>query len=70
MFIRMPLVVVLLAGSHSAQTPPRVWINNELNDWPAPVAGLGVRPCFFSEREYYAVPGDNLRTYPVYSPDR
>ena len=56
--------------SHSAQTPPRVWADSELTDWPAPIAGLGVRPGFFPEREYYAVPGDNLRTYPVYAPDR
>ena len=32
------------------------------------MAGLGVPPGHFSEKEYYAVPTDNLRTYPVYHP--
>ena len=29
-----------------------------------------VRPGHFTASEYYAVPGENLRTYPVYRPDR
>jgi hypothetical protein len=29
-----------------------------------------MRPGHFSKREYYAVPVDNYRTYPVYLPDR
>jgi hypothetical protein len=28
-----------------------------------------VRPAHYSSAEYYSVPGDNLRTYPVYHPD-
>jgi hypothetical protein len=49
---------------------PRVWDEKELADWATPVAGLNVPPAFFSEREYYAAPVENLRTYPVYAPDR
>ena len=48
---------------------PRLWAAKELADWATPVAGLGVRPGFVSEEEYYAAPVDNLRTYPVYHPD-
>ena len=39
-------------------------------NWATPVAGLNVRPHHLSEKEYYATPVDNLRTYPVYYPDR
>jgi hypothetical protein len=47
-----------------------VWDDAELAHWATPIAGLGVRPGFFAERDYYAVAGDNLRSYPVYHPDR
>jgi hypothetical protein len=55
-----------------AQTPgvTKTWDDAALADWATPIAGLGVRPGHFAEREYYRVAGDNLRTYPVYHPDR
>ncbi len=49
---------------------PKVWDEAELAEWATPLAGLGKRPGHFSTREYYAAPVDNLRTYPVYHPDR
>jgi mono/diheme cytochrome c family protein len=49
---------------------PRIWDEKELAGWATPLAGLGVPPSFFSEKEYYAAPIDNLRTYPVYHPRR
>jgi hypothetical protein len=49
---------------------PKTWDDAKLAEWAVPVAGLGVRPGHFSEREFYAAPVDNLRTYPVYLPDR
>lgn len=49
---------------------PKIWDAEQLADWATPVAGLGVRPGFVSEKEYYAAPVDNLRTYPVYHPRR
>jgi hypothetical protein len=66
------ILLLLVFAAQFAQTPalPRAWDEVALSDWATPVAGLGVRPGHFSEREYYAVPGDNLRTYPVYHPDR
>src|SRR5262245_21356357 len=48
---------------------PRIWNDRDLADWATPIAGLNVRPAHFSEAEYYAVPGDNLKSYPVYHPD-
>src|SRR5438477_11988574 len=35
-----------------------------------PVAGLNIRPTHISAKEYYSLAIDNLRTYPVYFPDR
>ena len=54
-----------------AQAPrvPRIWDDAALADWATPVAGLNVRPSHYSSAEYYTVPGDNLRTYPIYHPD-
>ena len=51
-------------------TVPRIWDDAALADWATPVAGLNVRPSNYTSAEYYAVPGDNLRTYPVYPPDK
>jgi len=47
---------------------PRIWDDRELATWATPVAGLGLPPGHFSEKEYYAAPIVNLRTYPVYHP--
>jgi hypothetical protein len=61
-----------IASIASAQTRqiPRTWDEKALVNWATPVAGLNVRPHHLSEKEYYATPVDNLRTYPVYYPDR
>lgn len=49
---------------------PKIWDEKALANWATPIAGLGVAPGFYSEKEYYAAPIDNLRTYPVYHPNR
>lgn len=48
----------------------KVWDDAALADWAMPVAGLNVRPTHISSSDYYSLAVDNLRTYPVYSPDR
>jgi hypothetical protein len=80
-----PPVALLLAASIglaatfvTAQTPagswrpqiPRVWDEAALADWATPLAGLNVRPAHMSAREYYAIPEENLKSYPVYMPGR
>jgi hypothetical protein len=50
-------------------TTPRIWSDAALADWATPVATINIRPAHIAEAEYYAVPADNLRTYPVYHPD-
>jgi hypothetical protein len=49
---------------------PKIWDEKQLATWATPVAGIGIPPTFYSEKEYYAAPVDNVRTYPVYAPDR
>ena len=49
---------------------PKIWDAKELAMWATPIAGVNAKPHFYSEEEYYAAPVDNLRTYPVYHPDR
>src|SRR6185295_15138379 len=51
-------------------TVPKIWDAKELATWATPIAGVGSPPHFYSEAEYYAAPVDNVRTYPVYHPDR
>jgi hypothetical protein len=49
---------------------PRIWDDDALKDWVTPIAALKVRQGHYTAAEYYAVPADNLRTYPVYRPDK
>ena len=56
--------------SRAAITVPKIWDAKQLATWATPVAGIGITGTFYSEEEYYATPVDNLRTYPVYAPDR
>src|ERR1051326_4343332 len=49
---------------------PKVWDDAALADWPTPLAGLNVRPTHIASKEYYSLSVDNLRTYPVYFPER
>src|SRR5882672_3569510 len=57
------------AASRQAKAP-KIWDAKELATWATPIAGVNATPHFYSEEEYYAAPVDNLRTYPVYHPDR
>jgi hypothetical protein len=74
----MAVALLGLSGSE-AQTPsaapqkisvPKLWDAKQLATWAVPIAGVNATPVFYSEEEYYAAPVDNLRTYPVYHPDR
>jgi mono/diheme cytochrome c family protein len=49
---------------------PTTWEDAALADWATPVADLNVRPSHMTAKEYYALPTENVRTYPVYVPDR
>lgn len=66
--------VLLGAQSGSAQSSavvvPPSWSQKDVSTFRLPLAGLGAPPMLISEREYYALPEVNLKTYPVYVPDR
>ena len=47
-------------------TIPKTWDEAALADWATPLAGLNLRPTHISSKEYYSLPIENLRTYPVY----
>lgn len=65
-------VLAVVSAALPAQAPilaPRIWDDAALVDWATPVATLDIRPAHYSSAEYYSVPAENLRTYPVYHPD-
>jgi ABC-type Fe3+ transport system substrate-binding protein len=65
--------VWIAAAALVAQAPasvPKIWDDAALADWATPIGALKTRPGHYTSAEYYAVPADNLRTYPVYRPDR
>ena len=66
------LAAVGLAQSLTAQpvTVPKVWDDAEAASFRLPLAGLGAPPRLISEQEYYAIREVNLKTYPVYRPDK
>jgi hypothetical protein len=64
----LPLLLTVASGAEIGA--PRIWDDQALADWSSPVAALGVRPGHFTAAEYYGTPSENLRTYPVYRPDR
>jgi hypothetical protein len=49
---------------------PKTWDEAALTDWANPVAGLNLRPSSMLPSEYYSLPTENVRTYPVYYPGR
>ena len=69
----LPLgLLAVVSAALPAQAPmraPRIWDDAALAEWATPVATLNVRPAHYSSAEYYSVPAENLRTYPVYHPD-
>ena len=64
----------VLAGIAVAGTTqlvaPKSWTNQQLVGFRTPLAGLGKAPAMVSEQEYYSLPENNLKTYPVYTPDK
>lgn len=70
--VTLLLLVCAVVGAQksSASRPPKVWDEAALKEWATPVAGLNVRPTHMSEKEYYALTVESLRTYPVYAPGR
>jgi hypothetical protein len=73
----IPFGLIVCFDSQAQQTEnsftpaiPKTWDEVALSDWATPVAGLNMRPTHISAKEYYSLPVENLRTYPVYFPGR
>jgi hypothetical protein len=69
--MRILVCVLAIALDLAAQTRvPKIWDDKALEEWATPIAALGIRPGHFTSGEYYSAPVENLKTYPVYRPDR
>jgi hypothetical protein len=68
----LTIVGLLLLGTLAKTETqiPRIWDDAALEEWATPIAALNIRPGHYTSAEYYQVPADNLRTYPVYPPDK
>ena len=60
----------IIEAQDSISKAPKVWDEKALAEWATPVAGLNVRPNHMQANDYYAIPVESLRTYPVYAPGR
>ncbi|MDQ2712013.1 MAG: hypothetical protein M3Y24_07235 [Acidobacteriota bacterium] len=67
------LTAVLAVGyslePHEVPTP-KAWSSQSLVGYRIPLAGLGRPPELISEHDYYALPESNVKTYPVYTPEK
>jgi mono/diheme cytochrome c family protein len=65
-------VVVVTTSAQQQWLPdiPKTWDEGALKDWATPLASLNVRPTHITAAQYYSLPIDNLRTYPVYAEGR
>src|SRR5881296_529452 len=71
LFVALVRIQAQTSSSREEKTKtPKIWDERQLATWNLPVAGVNTKPRHYSEAEYYAAPVDNLRTYPVYHPDR
>ncbi|MBZ5617297.1 MAG: hypothetical protein LAQ69_01000 [Acidobacteriia bacterium] len=61
------LVASLLAAQPRV---PRAWDEQGFVGWQLPIVGQKFTTGHFTEEEYYGAPVENVRTYPVYAPDR
>lgn len=73
--VRRSMIVLLFLAAlipsvGLTQISPRVWTQSEVSTYRLPLAGLGKPPQMISEKNYYALPEVNLKTYPVYAPDK
>ena len=64
------LAFAFLTAVKTQTRAPVIWDDAALADWATPIAALQIRPGHYKPADYYAVPADNLRTYPVYLPDK
>src|SRR4030095_6611808 len=59
-------IVTAAMGQQGPWQIPKTWDQKALEDWATPLATLNAQPKHITPEQYYALPVDNLRTYPVY----
>ena len=64
------LTATAFAQERRGPVIPKTWDEKALAEWATPLAGLNARPTHISSEVYYALPVDNLKTYPVYLPGK
>ena len=69
-FLTSALLLALSVIANTETRVPQIWNDAALADWATPLAKIQIRPSHYSSADYYSVPADNLRTYPVYLPDK
>src|SRR4051794_31969116 len=57
-------------GADAPLKAPKIWDEKALATWALPITGVNTTPNFYTEAEYYSAPVAEVRTYPVYHPDR
>jgi len=68
--VLVALAIGFYATRSSRPDIPRVWDEAALEGWATPLAALGQPATHVTPEEYYALPEEDLRTYPLYMPDR
>lgn len=64
------LAAIVATVSLSAEDVPSPWSEASIAGYRLPLAGLGHAPKMVSGAAYYNLPEVNLKTYPVYTPDK
>lgn len=68
LFLGIVAAAAVLAADR-ASIPP-AWRDSAIVGYRLPLAGLGRPPQLISEHDYYGLPEVNIKTYPVYMPDK
>src|SRR5687768_8021300 len=64
------IVVLLLCGASDVVRVPNSWADPDIAAFRLPLAAWSKAPRMLSERDYYALPESNVKTYPAYTPDK
>jgi hypothetical protein len=68
------LIAAFISGvpgmAQNVAAVPQAWADSSVAGYRTPLAALGHAPKMVSGARYYALPEYNLKTYPVYTPDK
>ena len=70
MKVRVGVFVAVAFAAAMEVTVPQSWTDKQLEGFRTPLTGLSAAPKMLPEAEYYKLAENNLKTYPVYTPDK